>query len=818
VSPAESANIGTQRDGRRHSGQMLVGWSMWINGLRRLLRGPRLRSFWPRTRVRRALDVFRLILAGGALIGLIVLAIQKPAAVQWLATAIPQVQPGVLRTLLSILNIAVSTSVFALLVLITIDALRFRRFAFTSGVLAGALGLLTGFSIALLLASTQSQTVALLAPPPSQSPGLTLTVAVAVVAGADLTRRRLGYYARLVLAVAVTCALLLGSLTLPSAAYAVFVGGTVGAAVRVVLGVVPARPSGELIRSVVAAAGWYLIDLTPLVESAGRSRFAGLTSDGTDLHITVVDQDRRGVPLVRRLWRLLLLRSAAVGRPALSLRWQLERQTLCGALAASAGVATPRAVALLAAGPALVLVEEPLVGDRITTATGPSLADRTLAAASALRRVHNVGLALGSVTAESIVLLPDGAAGFADLTAAQPAATELQRELDVVVLLVTLATRIPPADAVAVARAGYGLTPAMETRLAALLQPVALPRQLRRTTRRAKVIPELRAALTADQTDGGVPAAVRLERLRPRTVLTVVAGTVAAYILASQLSQVNLVEALRTSIPGWLALALLGSALTYVGSALIRQAFVPIQLPLGRTMMVQLASSFLSLVTPPTVGHLGINIRYLQRAGVPTAAAAASIAVGEIVVVFGTLALLLVCLWITGTSTTGLSLLPSGPVLAVLIGAAAVIALVVALSPTRRMLRRRLEPLIKRTLPQLIAAATSPRRIVMALGGMLLMNGGYLLAIDASLRAFSASVSFPLLVVVYFAASAVGSAAPTPGGIGAVEAALVAGLTAAGVPVTAALTAVIAYRAATFWLPAPLGWVALVSLQRKGRV
>ena len=28
----------------------------------------------------------------------------------------------------------------------------------------------------------------------------------------------------------------------------------------------------------------------------------------------------------------------------------------------------------------------------------------------------------------------------------------------------------------------------------------------------------------------------------------------------------------------------------------------------------------------------------------------------------------------------------------------------------------------------------------------------------------------------------------------------------------------LAYRTATFWLPAPLGWVAFVGLQRRGRI
>ena len=91
-----------------------------------------------------------------------------------------------------------------------------------------------------------------------------------------------------------------------------------------------------------------------------------------------------------------------------------------------------------------------------------------------------------------------------------------------------------------------------------------------------------------------------------------------------------------------------------------------------------------------------------------------------------------------------------------------------------------------------------------------------MLALDASLRAFSVSLAVPALVVVYLAAATLGSAVPTPGGLGAVEAALVGGLTTTGIPVGAALASVLLFRVATFWLPAPVGWGAFVALQRRG--
>ena len=71
------------------------------------------------------------------------------------------------------------------------------------------------------------------------------------------------------------------------------------------------------------------------------------------------------------------------------------------------------------------------------------------------------------------------------------------------------------------------------------------------------------------------------------------------------------------------------------------------------------------------------------------------------------------------------------------------------------------------------------------------------------------------MAVVYLTGSAIGSLVPTPGGLGAIEAALSAGLTAAGMPGAAAVSAVLLYRLLTFWLPVPIGWLALKYLERR---
>ena len=123
---------------------------------------------------------------------------------------------------------------------------------------------------------------------------------------------------------------------------------------------------------------------------------------------------------------------------------------------------------------------------------------------------------------------------------------------------------------------------------------------------------------------------------------------------------------------------------------------------------------------------------------------------------------------------------------------------------------------VERGLPRLLDAVQDPKRLAMGLGGNLLLTLGYGVALYASVAAVGAEIPIATATLIFVSGNAVGSIVPTPGGLGAVEAALTAGLTAAGVPAGEAFSAVILFRLITFWLPIPAGWFAWRSLQRAG--
>ena len=82
--------------------------------------------------------------------------------------------------------------------------------------------------------------------------------------------------------------------------------------------------------------------------------------------------------------------------------------------------------------------------------------------------------------------------------------------------------------------------------------------------------------------------------------------------------------------PAKIAVAVAASLVTYVGAAWSLTGFVPERIPLHRTMLAQVAGDFATLVSPPTLGSVAINMRFLTKAGLHPALAGASVGVSQV--------------------------------------------------------------------------------------------------------------------------------------------------------------------------------------------
>jgi glycosyltransferase 2 family protein len=108
-----------------------------------------------------------------------------------------------------------------------------------------------------------------------------------------------------------------------------------------------------------------------------------------------------------------------------------------------------------------------------------------------------------------------------------------------------------------------------------------------------------------------------------------------------------------------------------------------------------------------------------------------------------------------------------------------------------------------------------PTNVALLLGGSVLLTFANLTAMYFAVQAFDGTLSFAQIGAIYLTGSAIASAAPTPGGIGALEAAVIAGLVAAGMPNDVAVPSVFLFRLGTFWLPILPGWGAFTYMQRE---
>jgi uncharacterized protein (TIRG00374 family) len=83
-----------------------------------------------------------------------------------------------------------------------------------------------------------------------------------------------------------------------------------------------------------------------------------------------------------------------------------------------------------------------------------------------------------------------------------------------------------------------------------------------------------------------------------------------------------------------------------------------------------------------------------------------------------------------------------------------------------------------------------------------------LLCLYVTFLAFGYRVGVVYLVLGYIVAYAVGTLAPTPGGLGAVEGLMIALFVGFGVPSAIAVAVVLVYRLINFWMPIPPGLVS----------
>lgn len=276
---------------------------------------------------------------------------------------------------------------------------------------------------------------------------------------------------------------------------------------------------------------------------------------------------------------------------------------------------------------------------------------------------------------------------------------------------------------------------------------------------------------------------------------------------------------LRTANWWWALLGLAVSALTYVGAAAALWACASGLVSFRNLAIMQVANTFAATTTPAGVGGLALSTRFLQKGGLGALRATAAVALQQSVQVITHVGLLIFFSVIAGTSTNLSHFVPRTTVLYLIGGVAlGIVGIFTFVPQLRRWLGAELRPRLKELGGELVELAREPKRLALIVAGCAATTLGAALALWASVEAFGGGTTFVTVTVVTMIGGTLASAAPTPGGIGAVEAALIGGLAAFGVPAAVAVPSVLLYRVLTCWLPVFVGWPVMRWLTRNDMI
>ncbi|MGZ4705903.1 MAG: lysylphosphatidylglycerol synthase domain-containing protein [Acidimicrobiales bacterium] len=674
-------------------------------------------------------------------------------------------------------------------------------------------------------------------PDPSAYPGFDLgfplaRIAVATALVATIVPYLSRPFRRFVLALVVLAAVaaVLRGAGLPVVVVAsLAIGWGLAAVLRLAVGSPTGLPSVGEVVDAAAALGLALADVSPVRPQVwGVARFTAML-DGRPVDVSIYGRDAADAQLLAKVWRFLWYRDSG---PTLSLTrlQQVEHEAYLDLAAARAGLTAPDVVlaAMAPSGQDALLVTRPPAGSALAELDADEVTDQVLDAVLAeAGRLRTAGIAHGDLSATSIVVDRAGTrppvVGLREFRTATSSAPNERIDRDLGGLLIVLALRAGSQRTIDATVRVLG-TDALEAALPQI-QASAVDRATRHAIRHQKqLLGELREA---GATAAGVesPKLAEIHRVSLSGLAMGVGALVGLVLIVREVAGVGgILATLKTAQWQWVVLCFIAAQATNVTQAWSVMGSVSSALPFGPTLGLELANAFTGLVGG-TLGTTATIIRYFQRRGLAVSVAVSS---GVLVSAAGMVsqAVLFVTAFLltrgdfdfgtngtTGSSNSGGhngTLLLLGIVLV-----AVAVGLITAVPRFRKVAVAKLQPQVTAARENLRELATQPGKLVKLFGGAAGAQILFAVALGFALKAYGSSLSLPELIVINTIASLLGGVAPVPGGMGVIEAGLIAGMTAAGVPDTVAVAATITQRLFTCYLPPIWGYPTLAWMRKR---
>ena len=606
------------------------------------------------------------------------------------------------------------------------------------------------------------------------------------------------------------------------------IGWGVTAVVRLVFGSPLGLPSAEDVRLLLEGFGIGSTDVHPATRQVwGVARFEAteLCRAHTPgrLGIAVYGRDAADARLLTKAGRFLLYRDSGPSLTITRLQ-QVEHEAYVTMRAGSADVAVPEIVEAGTAGPSrdALLVYRTPPGTALSDTDAAEISDATLDDLyRQLLTLRRARIAHGAISGDAVLVDPvAGTVVLADFRNASVRASPDQLDRDLASAIAATAVVIG-AERAADSAARCLEPEMMEGALRQLQKPALDPLLARSLRGRRGLLPDVRQQ-AAQAASMELPQLAEPRRASWPTLILIVGTLVGGWALIGVL--IDVAASFDTVIGAdwlWVIMALVLAQLAYVASAVESLGSVAGPLPLGRTVAVEVAKAFSGLAGgAPAI--FATRVRYYQKQGYDTPVALSSGAIMTTASWISTAVLFIVSLpfaWgsldLEATPQAGGDSKLVWIILALVVLIGLVVGLALAVPRLRRMAAEKMRPRLRDIWSNLKDVASSPGKLAQLLGGAFGRDLLVAMALSVSLRAFGDHLRLPILIVVITLAALIGGIAPSPGGMGVVEAGMILGLTAAGVAEADATAAVFIQRLFTSYLPPIWGWITLVWMRRR---
>lgn len=427
------------------------------------------------------------------------------------------------------------------------------------------------------------------------------------------------------------------------------------------------------------------------------------------------------------------------------------------------------------------------------------------------------GITHRRITPETIARLEDGTPVIAGWQNGDVASDLTNIALDKVQLLTLIAACTNIDTAIEAALNAWGADKLAE--MLPFMQKAAIPASTRALPSwNKKVFENLCTSLTKTvslHTDEEDYDTVRLARFSVRFFVSLVLSVVAVAVIATQWHPQEVFAALRNANSFMVFLCFVSSMFAWIGSAITLGSFMDDQRPSFKVLFAsQAASGFTAVSMPAGVGPAFVNMQLLKKNGYnSTQATAITSAVWLIQALITSIVLLVIGIF-TGKNVLS-GMIPAHMLITVIGVITLVICTLMAIPATRKAIRKRYLPILSDYGHQIKDLVSNPSQLVAGSFGAVMLVFCTGLGYWVALLAFGYYANPWETVLLFLLANTAGSAIPTPGGLGAVEASLTFAFTSVGVPPTIALSTTLLYRLMFYWLRIPVGAVAMNWLNKR---